>query len=109
MKQDLQFGSLLLRHDRPFLIAEAGVNHENSLDTAFRMIEEAAQAGADAIKFQSYKAETLATRDSPAYWDLTAEPSRTQRFGLDPRSQHRVGVRSLPLKLGIVNCASLMT
>tara|TARA_Y100000758_G_C16042806_1_gene418815 strand:- start:96 stop:1157 length:1062 start_codon:yes stop_codon:yes gene_type:complete len=87
MKQDLQFGSLLLRHDRPFLIAEAGVNHENSLDTAFRMIEEAAQAGADAIKFQSYKAETLATRDSPAYWDLTAEPCRTQ-FELFKKYDH---------------------
>ena len=90
MKQDLQFGSLLLRHDRPFLIAEAGVNHENSLDTAFRIIEEASQAGADAIKFQSYKAETLASRHSPAYWDLTAVSTRSQ-FEFFKKHDHFTG------------------
>lgn len=63
---------------RPFLIAEAGVNHEGSLETAFRQIDEAADAGADAIKFQTYKADTLAVKDSPAYWDLRQEPTRTQ-------------------------------
>ncbi len=42
------------------------------------MIEKAAEAGADAIKFQSYKARRLASRCSPAYWDLTKESSRSQ-------------------------------
>jgi len=74
----ISLGRLLLREDRPFFIAEAGVNHENSLDTALRMVEEAAKAGADAIKFQSYKAETLVSRYSPAYWDLMSEPTRSQ-------------------------------
>ena len=73
-----EFGALRLRADQPFVIAEAGVNHENSLDIALRMVEEAARAGADAIKFQSYKAETLAARNSPAYWDLASEPTRSQ-------------------------------
>lgn len=62
----------------PFVIAEAGVNHEGSIDTAKRLIDEAAEGGANCIKFQSYKAETLASKDSPAYWDLEKEPTSSQ-------------------------------
>lgn len=53
----------------PFIIAEAGVNHEGDLGNALKMIELAAAAGADAIKFQTYKAEKLAVKESPAYWN----------------------------------------
>lgn len=84
---DIRFGDLLLHGNRPFIIAEAGVNHENSLDSAKRMIDAAAAAGADAIKFQSYKAETLASRHSPAYWDLNEEPTRSQ-FDLFKKHDH---------------------
>jgi N-acetylneuraminate synthase len=63
---------------RPFVIAEAGVNHEGSMEIAKRLIHEAAQAGADAIKFQTYKADTIAVRKSPAYWDLAKEPTTSQ-------------------------------
>ena len=78
MSQPRHFGELILPHDRPYLIAEAGVNHENCLETAIKMVEEAASAGVDAIKFQSYKAETLASKQSPAYWDLESEPTTSQ-------------------------------
>lgn len=64
--------------NRPYVIAEAGVNHEGNIETAKRLIDEAARGGAHAIKFQTYKAETLASRDSPYYWDITKEPSRNQ-------------------------------
>lgn len=64
--------------ERPYLIAEAGVNHEGSMETARRLVAEAAQGGADAIKFQTYKADTLASRHSPSYWDLSKEPTRSQ-------------------------------
>lgn len=47
--------------DRVFIIAEAGVNHNGSIDLAKRMIDEAARIGADAVKFQSFKAEKLVT------------------------------------------------
>lgn len=62
----------------PYVIAEAGVNHEGSMELARRLIAEAKEGGADAIKFQSYKAGTLASRDSPAYWDTTREPTKSQ-------------------------------
>ncbi|MBI4355011.1 MAG: N-acetylneuraminate synthase family protein [Candidatus Omnitrophica bacterium] len=61
-----------------FVIAEAGCNHECNLTTAKRMVREAARAGADAIKFQTYKAETLATRTAPKYWKHIPGSPRTQ-------------------------------
>jgi N-acetylneuraminate synthase len=63
---------------RPYLIAEAGVNHEGDLGLAKRLIEEAKEGGADAIKFQTYKAEKLASRNSPSYWDTSKEPTKSQ-------------------------------
>ncbi|BBG65160.1 N-acetylneuraminate synthase [Hydrogenimonas sp.] len=63
---------------RPYIIAEAGVNHEGSMNLAKRLVDEAKEGGADAIKFQSYKAKTLASKDSPAYWDTTKEPTKSQ-------------------------------
>lgn len=63
---------------RPFIIAEAGVNHEGSMELAKRLVDEAAAGGANAIKFQSYKADKIAARESPAYWDLTKEPTTSQ-------------------------------
>ncbi|RLG43978.1 MAG: acetylneuraminic acid synthetase, partial [Thermoproteota archaeon] len=45
---------------------------------AKRMIEEVSRVGGNAIKFQAYKAETLASRFSPAYWDTRKEPTRSQ-------------------------------
>jgi N-acetylneuraminate synthase len=62
----------------PYIIAEAGVNHEGSMETAKRLIDEAQEGGADAIKFQTYKADTIASKHSPAYWDTTKEPTLSQ-------------------------------
>jgi N-acetylneuraminate synthase len=60
------------------VIAEIGVNHEGSMDHARHLIELAAEGGADAAKFQSYKADTLVTKDAPAYWDTRKEPTLSQ-------------------------------
>ena len=57
--------SVSTRNDQlPFVIAEAGVNHEADMNLAKRLIEEASDAGANAIKFQSYKASTIASKKS---------------------------------------------
>ena len=63
---------------RPYIIAEIGVNHEGNMETAKRLVDEAKEGGADAVKFQSYKAETLASKDSPSYWDTNEEPTTSQ-------------------------------
>ena len=54
------------------------MNHEGNLDLAKRLICLAQEGGADAAKFQTYRAETLAVKDSPAYWDTSKEPARSQ-------------------------------
>ncbi len=63
---------------KPYIIAEAGVNHEGDIEKAKLMIKQAANAGADAIKFQIYKAESLASKYAPAYWDTTKETAQSQ-------------------------------
>ncbi|MBI3773335.1 MAG: N-acetylneuraminate synthase family protein [Gammaproteobacteria bacterium] len=70
--------SIVSPYARPYIIAEIGVNHEGSLDQARRLIDLAKEGGADAAKFQSYKADTLASKHSPAYWDTTKEPTLSQ-------------------------------
>ncbi len=62
-----------------YLVAEAGVNHNGSLDTALRMIDAAADAGADAVKFQVFRAEDLTTAAAGLAAYQTRCGSRSQR------------------------------
>ncbi|MGB0383248.1 MAG: N-acetylneuraminate synthase [Ardenticatenaceae bacterium] len=63
-----------------FIIAEAGVNHNGSIEMARQLVDVAVLAGADAIKFQTFKAERLVTPDAPkANYQLeTTGASETQ-------------------------------
>lgn len=75
-----------IKNGKFVLIAEVGVNyydiakenHISPMEAAKLMVREAAEAGIHAVKFQSYKAETLAAKDSPYYWDIREEPTESQ-------------------------------
>lgn len=66
--------------DRVFIIAEVGVNHDGDLNTAKELIDAAVMAGADAVKFQTFKAENLVckTAGKAAYQMETTDKSETQ-------------------------------
>ena len=63
-----------------FVIAEAGVNHNGDRDMAFQLIDAAAESGADAVKFQTFKAENLVTKGAvkASYQQQTTSSSETQ-------------------------------
>ena len=63
-----------------FIVAEAGVNHNGKVEMALALIEAAAKAGVDAVKFQSFKADQLATTWAPkaAYQFQTTDASESQ-------------------------------
>lgn len=66
-----------------FVIAEVGINHNGDVRTAERLIEAAAQAGADAVKFQTYRTELRVKPDSPIFGILKrCELSFDQQAGL---------------------------
>src|SRR5579859_3989274 len=65
---------------RVFIIAEAGVNHNGSLDLAVQLVDAAQASGADAVKFQTFRAERLATAGAhkAAYQERTTAATESQ-------------------------------
>jgi sialic acid synthase SpsE len=68
----------ILLGKKPYIIAEIGVNHECSIIKAKKLIYLAKKGGADAAKFQTYKADKIAMINSKAYWDTSKEKIKTQ-------------------------------
>ncbi|WP_352418294.1 N-acetylneuraminate synthase [Proteiniborus sp.] len=66
--------------NRVFIIAEAGVNHNGSIELAKQLIDEASEAGVDAVKFQSFKAEKLVTKNAKKaeYQQITTSNNESQ-------------------------------
>ena len=54
-----------MNYHKTFIIAEAGVNHNGSLELARKLIDVAVEAGADAVKFQTFKAEKIVSAYAP--------------------------------------------
>lgn len=85
--------------DRVFIIAEAGVNHNGDFDQACRLIDVAADCGADAVKFQTFKAENLVLPGTKkaAYQDANCGPEEDQfimikKLELAPGDFHRLNI-----------------
>jgi N,N'-diacetyllegionaminate synthase len=69
-----------MSYNKTFIIAEAGVNHNGSLEMAFQLIDVAIAAGADAVKFQTFKAEKVIAVNAPkaGYQKKTTESDESQ-------------------------------
>lgn len=78
MPADVRLGTATVGPGRPcYVIAEAGANHNRDLDTARRLIDVAVEAGADAVKFQTYTGRDLYSTKTPRFdylGDLGAKP-----------------------------------
>ncbi len=60
-----------------YTIAEAGANHDGSVEKAFKLIDAAVEGKSSSVKFQTYKASKLVTKNAPKYWD-DGNPNETQ-------------------------------
>jgi len=88
---NFRIGNVNFASDKTVIIAEAGVNHLGDLNLAERLIASASRSGVDIVKFQTYTASKLTTRNAPRFWSWQGEEkvdgtqfdsySKLDRFG----------------------------
>ena len=69
-----------IKKNKTYIIAEIGINHEGSFKNAIKLISEAAKSGADAVKFQIFKPETLASKVSEKTNDQKKRIKKKETF-----------------------------
>ena len=86
--------------DHTLIIAEAGVNHNGSVDLALHLVDAAADAGADVVKFQTFNTAKLVARHAPKarYQQQAGAADESQfemvrRLELDAAAFHRIAER----------------
>ena len=73
---NFNIGKISFGGEKTVVIAEAGVNHLGRMDYAEELIKTAKRAGADIIKFQTYKASKLTTKNAPRFWSWEGEKNQ---------------------------------
>lgn len=70
----------MMKTQHTYIIAEAGVNHNGSMELAKQLIDAAAESGADAVKFQTFQADKLVSKRTPkaAYQQITTTKAESQ-------------------------------
>lgn len=98
--------------NRTFVIAEAGVNHNGSLELALQLVDVAAAAGADVVKFQTFKAGALATaKAAKAQYQVIntqqagSQLGMLQRLELSPEHHHTLIERCRVRGIGFMSTA----
>lgn len=112
MVTEMQIGRRRVGVGQPcFIIAEAGVNHNGDVALARELVRVAARAGADAVKFQTFRAAQLATADAPkaGYQKAAGAPEETQqemlrKLELSDAAHHEL--KALCAELGIMFMSS---
>ncbi len=90
--ENIKIGTRKIGKGMPcFIIAEAGVNHNGSLETAKRLVEKAVEAGVDSVKFQAFKSEDLVTE--------SAEKALYQSENVGKESSHLKMLKKYELSL----------
>lgn len=90
MKKELRIGKKIIGSThQTYIIAEIGANHNRDFTIAKKLIDKAAEAGVDAVKFQTYKAETLYSRHAPKFSKDDVEPFDLIKANELPREWHR--------------------
>lgn len=110
-EKSVMVGSYRIGPNEPvFMIAEAGVNHDGSLQKALQLVEVAADAGADAVKFQMFRAAELVTADAPmAAYQRVGSKANSQRamlFELELSLDHFHAISDRCRNLGIMFLAT---